>query len=421
MYSISKHPIPNYIPFLGSPLSKFLMNSTGYFYIILCFLIATVVGSESITSDSSAKNSLDSLLQQYAFRELRWPRVRTGVPYDAYVPCNLPGIKISALMLTRYSLKWRSYGYYKEFLIPSGVIEEPYARKLVLVYQNLANWSSFYYPLPGYTYLTPLLGILAYDAYDLYAKNVPELDILASEDPITIKFHNVQPAPQGSLPKCVYFYSNNLVEFGDVTDGNICLTRIQGHFAIVTEVKVAPSPPPSAPSPSPASDKIAPSPSPTAGGIAPSPSPTTDNIAPSPSPTDDGIASSPSPTTDNIAPSPSPTDDGIASSPSPTAGGIAPSPSPTAGGIAPSPSPTADGIAPSPSPTADDHNHQKFNSKAWTISSLFLIFGLLGILVVIVKKYRLFEIRERLAGVVEPLLENTEAPLPLEAPTRLLT
>ncbi|OIT00988.1 hypothetical protein A4A49_14958 [Nicotiana attenuata] len=374
------------------------MNSTGYFYIIFWFLVIVVIGSESITSDSSAKNSLDSLLEQYAFRELRRPRTRTGVPYDAYVPCNLTGIKISALMLTRYSLKWRSYGYYKEFLIPYGVIEEPYARKLVLVYQNLANWSSFYYPLPGYTYLTPLLGILAYDAYDLYAKNVPELDILALKDPITIRFPYVQPAPEGSLPKCVYFYSNNLVEFRDVIDGNICETRIQGHFAIVAVVKVAPSPPPPAPSPSPTTDNIA-----------PSPSPTTDNIAPSPF------------TPDKIAPSPSPTADGIAPSPPPTADGIAPSPSPTAGGIAPSSSPTAGGIAPSPSPTADDHNHQKFNSKMWTISSLSIICALSGILVVIVKKYRLLEIRERLAGVVEPLLENTEAPLPLGAPTRPLS
>ncbi|XP_016513460.1 uncharacterized protein LOC107830428 [Nicotiana tabacum] len=250
----------------------------------------------------------------------------TGVPYDAYVPCNLTGIRISALMLTRYNLKWRSYGYYKEFLIPSGVIEEPYARKLVLVYQNLANWSSLYYPLPGYTYLTPVLGILSYDAYDLYAKNVPELDILALEDPITIKFHNVQPAPQGSLPKCVYFYSNNLVEFRHVIDGNICLTRILGHFAIVTEVKIAPSRPP-----------------------------------------------------------------------------------------------TPDEIAPSPSPTAHhDNNHQKM----WTFSLLFIVFCLSGILFVIVKKYRLWETRRSFgdsAAIIEPLLGNIEAPLPLEAQTRPLS
>ncbi|CAN4099693.1 unnamed protein product [Withania somnifera] len=238
------------------------MHSSAYFYILIWFLV--LVGSESTTSDSSAKSSLDSLLQQYAFRELTWQRTRTGAPYDASVPSNLAGIKISAMICTTHHLKRRVYSYYKEFFIPSGIIEEPYAKKLVLVYQNLGNWSSFYYPLPGYTYLAPVLGILAYDAHDLYAKNLPELDILALKDPITIRFPYVQPPPEGSLPKCVYFYSNNLVQFGHVTDGNICETRIQGHFSIVTEVKIAPSP-------SPCANEITPSPSPSANEIAPSP------------------------------------------------------------------------------------------------------------------------------------------------------
>ncbi|KAF3681433.1 putative succinate dehydrogenase [ubiquinone] iron-sulfur subunit 3, mitochondrial-like [Capsicum annuum] len=230
------------------------MHSSGYFYIIIWFLIPFLVGSES-----TVKSSLDSLLQQYAFRELTWQRTRTGVPYDAYVPSNLMGIKVSAMILKRHTLKRRVYGYYKEFFIPSGIIVEPYVKKLVLVYQNLGNWSSFYYPLPGYTHLAPVLGILAYDANDLYATNLPELDILALEDPITIWFPNVQPAPEGSFPKCVCFYSNDLVEFGDVKDGNTCETRIQGHFSIVAEVKAAPSP-----SPTPSANEIAPSPSPTA-------------------------------------------------------------------------------------------------------------------------------------------------------------
>ncbi|MCD7448547.1 hypothetical protein HAX54_044151 [Datura stramonium] len=73
--------------------------------------------------------SLDSVLQDYAFRafvrprtgipydgnvplnftgikvaalrELTWPRTRTGVPYDAYVPSNLTGIKLLSHRLTR--------------------------------------------------------------------------------------------------------------------------------------------------------------------------------------------------------------------------------------------------------------------------------------------------------------------------------
>ncbi|XP_055831963.1 uncharacterized protein LOC129900905 [Solanum dulcamara] len=315
------------------------MHSSTYFYIIICFLVPFLVGSESTSSDSSAKSSLDSLLQQYAFRELTRQRTRTGVPYDAYVPSSLTGIKISAVILKTHSLKRKVYGSYKNVFIPSGILEEPYVKKLVLVYQNLANWSSFYYPLPGYTYLAPVFGILAYDAHNLYAKYLPDLDIQALEDPISIKFPYVKPVPEGSFPKCIYFYSNNLVEFGHVKDGNICETRIQGHFSIVAEVKVAPSP------------------------------------------------------------------------------------SPIANETAPSPSPSANETAPSPSPIPGENNHKKINSKTWTISSVFLFFALTGILFVVVKKVGLLEIKQRLydsAAVVQPLLEKTEVPLSLEAPTRPL-
>ncbi|KAJ8562548.1 hypothetical protein K7X08_011839 [Anisodus acutangulus] len=222
-----------------------MMHSVGYIYTILWLLIFVVIGSESINSQSSAKRSLDSLFQEYAFKALAWPRTKTGTAYEGSVPSNLTGIRISALMLRRDSLKWRGYGYYHEFLIPTGITEEPYVTRIVLVYQNLGNWSSLYYPLPGYIYQTPVLGIMAYDAMDMCAKNKPELQIHALENPIHIRFSNVQPAPEGSLLKCVYFKSNNSIKFSNVTNGNVCSTRKQGHFAIVAEVRVAPSPAPS--------------------------------------------------------------------------------------------------------------------------------------------------------------------------------
>lgn len=225
-----------------------MMPSVGYIYMIFWFFIFVVIGCESITNlQSSTKSSLDSLLQEYAFKALAWPRTKTGTAYEGSVPSNMTGIKISALMLQRDSLKWRGYGYYHEFLIPTGITEEPYVTRIVLVYQNLGNLSSLYYPLPvGYIYQTPVLGILAYDAMDMCAKNRQQLQIHALENPLDIRFSNVQPEEEGSLIKCVYFNSNNSIEFGNVTNGNICSTRKQGHFAIVSEVEVAPSPAPSA-------------------------------------------------------------------------------------------------------------------------------------------------------------------------------
>ncbi|KAK2991621.1 hypothetical protein RJ640_025248 [Escallonia rubra] len=185
---------------------------------------------------------LDSLLQDYAFRAFFRPR--TGVSYDGIVPSNLTGIRISAMRLRSGSLRKRGTGSYKEFQIPAGMVEQPYVNRLVLVYHNLGNWSSLYYPLPGYVSLAPVLGLLAYDASNLSATDLPELNLRATESPILVKFPNVElAAGSGPSPKCVYFGLQGSVEFDNVVDGSACSTVRQGHFSIVVE-GIAPSPAP---------------------------------------------------------------------------------------------------------------------------------------------------------------------------------
>lgn len=147
------------------------------------------------------------------------------------------------------SLRTRGVEGFKEFTIYPGVIEQPYVERLVLVYQNLGNWSARYYPLPGYVYLAPVLGLLAYDASNLSAKHLTELDILASGQPISVEFSDVKSAPPGSLPKCVWFDLHGVVNFSNVVSGNRCSTVRQGHFSIVVK-STAPPPAPVSPKPS---------------------------------------------------------------------------------------------------------------------------------------------------------------------------
>nr|CAD1817451.1 unnamed protein product [Ananas comosus var. bracteatus] len=149
-------------------------------FMLLIWLIGVLL--PYLCKAQSPARSLDALLQDYAFRSFHHPH--TGIIYDGTVPNNLTGIKIAASRLRNGSLKKRGFANYKEFTIPTGIVVRPYVRRLVLVYQNLGNWSSFYYPLPGYTYLAPVLGLLAYDAANLSATHLPELDIVASNSPI---------------------------------------------------------------------------------------------------------------------------------------------------------------------------------------------------------------------------------------------
>ncbi|KAG5550798.1 hypothetical protein RHGRI_015680 [Rhododendron griersonianum] len=234
-----------------------LGRSLAMLSILLWIFWLPKLGAQLPASSLTAARALDSLLQDYAYRA--FVRPRTGIVYPGDVPSNLTGIKISALRLRRGSLRGRGVNAYEEFEIPMGVVVQQHVARLVLVYQNLGNWSSVYYPLANYMYLAPVLGLLAYDASNLSAKNLPELDIRATSQPISIRFSDVKAVPDGSVAKCVWFHLDGLVNFSNPVSDNTCSTFEQGHFSIVIE-SIAPSPSPVSPVPP------AGAPKPTGGG-----------------------------------------------------------------------------------------------------------------------------------------------------------
>lgn len=207
--------------------------------ILLIYVYILFSPKINVRSQSDARD-LDTLLQDYAYQAFIRPK--TGIAYNGVVPYNLSGIQISAMRLRSGSLRRRGVSSYKEFRIPIGLIEQPYVERLVLVYHNLGNWSSVYYPLPNrYVYVGPVLGLLAYDAYNLSAKNLPELGVKASDQPISIEFS----VPGGVVANCVYFDTNGSVTFRSIISGNICSTFLLGHFSVVVEsASLAPAPAP---------------------------------------------------------------------------------------------------------------------------------------------------------------------------------
>ncbi|KAI4353588.1 hypothetical protein L6164_002527 [Bauhinia variegata] len=217
--------------------------------VLLCFEQLPNVRAQSKRSEARA---LDVLLQEYAFRGFN-AVPKTGTIYKGNALSNLTGIEITALRLRSGSLRRRGVPMYNEFQIPIGIKATPYVERLVLVYQNLANWSSRYYDLPNHTYLAPVLGLLAYDGSNLSATNLQELDINATGNPILVKFQDVKSAPDGAVAKCVWFDLQGSSNFSNVTGRNTCSTFQQGHFSIVVESTTAPGPvsPPSGPTPTP--------------------------------------------------------------------------------------------------------------------------------------------------------------------------
>jgi len=165
--------------------------------ICVCLLQLLLLGASGVAAQSqppSPARILDATLQDYAYRA--FVRPRTGIVFNATVPANLTGIAVSALRLRSGSLRRKGFAGYFEFGVPTGVVVQPYVERVVLVYHNLGNWSDYYYPLTGYTYLAPLLGLLVYDMANLSAVGLPELNIVASGSPISVRSSNVRRCRQ---------------------------------------------------------------------------------------------------------------------------------------------------------------------------------------------------------------------------------
>ncbi|KNA08204.1 hypothetical protein SOVF_164640 [Spinacia oleracea] len=135
------------------------------------------------------------------------------------------------------------------------------------MYENLGNLSSHYYELPGYTFLTKVIGFAVYDASGSSGeKRSKRLNITLIGEPIKVKFskgelllsqgRNNSNVKNNKVKKCVRFDPlNGLVELGDMLRPNVCLSQGVGHFAIAMP-KVndsTPPPPPPSPLPSPPS------------------------------------------------------------------------------------------------------------------------------------------------------------------------
>ncbi|KAK1272103.1 hypothetical protein QJS04_geneDACA022653 [Acorus gramineus] len=216
--------------------------------LLLAFTL-TLIASQPIAAPTTppsitAARSLDAVLQDYAYRAIV-PPIRTGVVHNASLPRNITGITVSVIRLSNESLGSKGLIRLNEFEIPIELTITPYVERLALVYQNLGNWSSFYYSLPGHTFLAPVLGLLAYDARDLTATNLPELGLVVEGKPIVVRFEGVVRSLRGENAKCVRFGLDGLLEFEELESKNACLTTRQGHFSIVVDsTGEAPAPAP---------------------------------------------------------------------------------------------------------------------------------------------------------------------------------
>ncbi|KAJ7945001.1 DUF1191 domain-containing protein [Quillaja saponaria] len=181
--------------------------------------------------DNSAK-SLNSLVQDFAFKTLVKHRPHTGALYNAILPSNLSGMDLSVVRLRSRTL-WNKGANFSYFRIPSRTMPMPHVRRLAIVYQNLGNWSSRYYGLPSYSLITSVVGFIVFDASNVSDSSIRNLSLNTMGQPISVQFPNFT-FMEGMISglKCVEFSDNGTVYLTELTKGGICHFENQGHFSV---------------------------------------------------------------------------------------------------------------------------------------------------------------------------------------------
>ncbi|XP_048436019.1 uncharacterized protein LOC125475334 [Pyrus x bretschneideri] len=206
--------------------------------VVLSFICVAFTKSEAQKIQSA--RLLDLLIRDVTFKAYD-TRIRTGTLHTVNLPANFSGIIVDTARYRCGSL--RRYGaQVKEFHLGTGVSVHPCAERVMIVRQNLGyNWSSIYYAnydLSGYQLVSPILGLLAYNAgTDVNFSNPFELGIEAGEKPISIDFKNITRVNNelGTRPLCASFEGDGKVTLARETKPYICVAKRHGHFGLVIE------------------------------------------------------------------------------------------------------------------------------------------------------------------------------------------
>ncbi|KAJ1408237.1 hypothetical protein SESBI_23775 [Sesbania bispinosa] len=183
--------------------------------------------------DNTASESLNSLVQDFAFKSLVKRRPQTGALYDALLPQNLSGMDVSVVRLRSRRL-WNKGANFSYFRIPPRTVSIPHVKRLAIVYQNLGNWSSHYYSLPGYSLISSVVGFMVFDASNVTDVSVRNLSLNTMGQPISIQFPNVTfIGGIKSRASCVAFSVNGTFQLTQMSSSGVCHSRDQGHFSVV--------------------------------------------------------------------------------------------------------------------------------------------------------------------------------------------
>ncbi|XWS76929.1 hypothetical protein CRYUN_Cryun01aG0219300 [Craigia yunnanensis] len=200
-------------------------------WLIIFMVFSSLLSSIVNGSDAYNPEALDALFHYYANQTLA--KHHTGTLYKVPLPSNLTGMEVSVIRVRSGSL-WGRGTNFSFIKIPPRVRTLLYVKRLAIVYDNLGEWSSKYYQVPGYSLVSPVVGFNVYDSSNLTALSDKQVILSTTNEPISIHFPYIEAEDKNVAElKCVKFGTDGSVEFKNITERNVCVTGKAGHFSVV--------------------------------------------------------------------------------------------------------------------------------------------------------------------------------------------
>lgn len=213
------------------------MEPAFFLVTLLTVLLISNRPDEGLCQDIKSTYSLDLLIKEYTFKSYSKNYFRTAELQAVKLPGNLSDIRVDIARYRCGSL--RRYGArIHEFHLGVGVTVQPCVERVLVVRQVLGfNWSSIFYSnydLSGYQLVSPVLGLLAYNA----GKDPFQVGVHAGENPITVNFSSITRIDQkpGIVSLCASFGGNRELTILGTAGQSLCRVTGHGHFGLVTEL-----------------------------------------------------------------------------------------------------------------------------------------------------------------------------------------
>lgn|ERR1711971_64583 len=207
------------------------------FYNIWAIMFAFSLSSSLFAQGSNEYDieSLNAFIHDHADNSLFKPR--TGTLYNIPLPANFSGMEVSVVRLRtgEFSAKGANFTF---FHIPPKIQPMPSAKRIAILYQNLGNWSSYYYNVPGYRLVAPVVGFMAYDSSISSTVGNRKVEFSIMGDPISVHFWHINVTEgENVTPKCVKFSADGSSKLQDMNGSYVCITQGEGHFSVVVPKK----------------------------------------------------------------------------------------------------------------------------------------------------------------------------------------